>query len=278
MHLMSRRRWLCGGLALLATGCSLFAVRPPTPAASPDLAALNAAAPGERFYCLIFASQTVPRRPAFSHTWATVVRAADRPGSCPLVQDVHTISWLPATLDIRPLCLCVEPGVNLDLHETIAYARGNGERVSVWGPYECRPNFFRRFLVQKAFLDSGRVGYQCDDNCGEAALSGNGCCCIHAISDMDPEYGRANYPLIWFGDSASEHLVNRFHASDSLLHPDVEHDWLIGALGLEKYGLVRRHYHDRRLDFPRLQPARILGRGHADRDPAASDGAEAGPR
>ena len=55
---------------------------------------------------------------------------------------------------------------------------------------------------------------------------------IHAVSDMDPEYGRANYPLIWFGDSASEHIVNRFHERESLLNPEVEHDWLIEPLGL----------------------------------------------
>ena len=84
----------------------------------------------------------------------------------------------------------------------MAYALGNRERISVWGPYECRPSFFRRFLIQKEFIESGRIGYQCSDNCGEAARIGNGCDCIHAVTDMDPEYGRENYPLIWFGDSA----------------------------------------------------------------------------
>jgi hypothetical protein len=257
MGVPSRRAWLCGGLALLAAGCGLLAVRPPTPAARLDTASLNSAAPGERFYALIFAAQSVPRRPAYSHTWATVVRARDCPGPAPALE-TDTISWLPATLDIRPLCLAVEPAVNLGLHETIAYARGNGERVSVWGPYECRPSFYRRFLVQKAFLDSGHVGYQCNDNCGEAARAGNGCNCIHAISDMDPEYGRANYPLIWFGDAASEHLVNRFCESGSLSQPEVEHDWLMAALDLEKYDLVRRRHGDRLLDFPRIQPGRLL--------------------
>ncbi len=112
---MTRRAWLSGGLALLASGCGLFAVRPPTPAAQIDSAALNDAAPGERFYVLVFASQSVPRTPAYAHTWATVVRAVDRPGGRP-APEAHTISWLPATLDIRPLRPRVEPGVNLGLH------------------------------------------------------------------------------------------------------------------------------------------------------------------
>jgi hypothetical protein len=247
--------WLRGALALLPGGCALHAVRPPTPAARLDRAALDHAAPGERFYVIVFASQSVPRRPASSHTWATVVRSVCGPGQGPPLE-VHTISWLPATLDIRPLHLAVEPAVNLGMHETIVYALGNGERVSFWGPYECRASFYRRFLIQKAFLESGRIGYQCDDNAGEAARTGNGCCCIHAITDMDPEYGRDNYPLLWFGDPASEHVVNRLHEARVVLQPETEHDWLIEALALTAYPLCRRHYHDRLLDFPRLPPGR----------------------
>ena len=58
-------------------------------------------------------------------------------------------------------------------------------------------------------------------------------------------------------DPASEHVVDRFVERGSL-NPKVEHDWLIGALGLEPYHIVRRHYNDRLIDFPRLQPAHIL--------------------
>jgi hypothetical protein len=246
-------------LALLATGCASTALRPPTPAARLDSVQLNYAAADERFYVVVFASQSVPRRPAYSHTWATVVRAVERPGQCPSLQ-AHTISWLPATLEIHPLDLCVERGVNLGLQETIKYAKDNGERVSMWGPYECQPGLHRRVLIQKAFMESGRVGYQCDDNRGEAAHTGNGCCCIHAITDADPDYGRENYPLIWFGDSASEHIVNRVHEVGGLLHPETEDDWLIEALGLNAYRIVRRHYQDRVFDFPRLQPGRALVR------------------
>jgi hypothetical protein len=167
---------------------------------------------------------------------------------------------MPATLDIHPTNLTVEPGVNLSLHASMVNALDNRERISMWGPYESRPSVYRRFLVQKEFIESGRIGYQCVDNCGEAARTGNGCCCIHSITDMDPEYGRENYPLIWFGDTASEHIVNRLHERRSLLQPEIEHDWLIEALGLKAYCMVRRHYQDRLFDFPRLQPGRIFGR------------------
>ena len=91
----------------------------------------------------------------------------DCPGQSPALE-AHTISWLPATLDIQPLRFPVEPGVNLGLHESLRYALDNHEWVSLWGPYECRPSFFRRFLIHKGFLDSGRIGYQCCDDCVEA--------------------------------------------------------------------------------------------------------------
>ena len=123
----------------------------------------------------------------------------------------------------------------------------------MWGPYECLPSFFHRFLVQKAFLESGRIGYQCDDNNGEAARTGDACCCIHAITDMDPDYGRDNYPLIWFGDSASEHIVDRFAERKSLIHPEIEHDWHRCAKP-SGAGIVRRHYQDRLINAPRSNP------------------------
>ena len=66
---------------------------------------------GERFYIIVFGSQSTPRRPKYTHTWATVVRVtgADSPGE-PAVEE-HTISWMPATLNIRPLARIPETGV-----------------------------------------------------------------------------------------------------------------------------------------------------------------------
>jgi hypothetical protein len=227
----------------LTTGCGHYALRPSSPAAQLDAEAPNYGAPGERFYVMVFAAQSVPRLPSHSHTWATVVRAMECPAKPPVLE-AFTISWMPATLDIHPLRFTVEPGTNLGLHETMVYAMAKHERISMWGPYECRPGFFQRFVIQKQFLESGLVGYQCDDNWGEGARTGRGFCCIHAIGDMEPEDGCRYYPHLWFGDRASEHIVNRLHERGCLLQPEIEQDWLIGALGLKAYGIRRRHYQD----------------------------------
>lgn len=233
---------LACGMALC--GCSTLAKKPPTPA--DDISARQAAAitapPGERYFVLIFGSQSTPKQAKYTHTWSTVVKVTgcDGPGA-PSVEE-HTISWMPATLNIQTLSRRVEPGTNLKLHFTIEEMLRHDERVSVWGPYEVGPGFYHRFQVQKGFMESGRVGYQCIDSIGEAARDGNGSDCIHAVTDMDPQYARDRYPLSYFGESASRHIVHQIHIRPIIICPEQDHGWLLPLLGLEKYPIVRRNY------------------------------------
>src|SRR5262245_33094976 len=230
-----------------AGGCAALARKPPTPAAdiTPRQAAAIAAPPGERYFVLVFGSQSTPKRPKYTHSWATVVKVTgcDGPGA-PAIEE-HTISWMPASLDIRPRSVHVEPGSNLALHFTIEEMLRHKERVSVWGPYEVRPGLVYRFQVQKAFMESGRVGYQCVDSIGEAGRSGAGCDCIHAVTDMDPLFGRTRYPLAYFGESASLNIVRQIHTRPLIISPEADHGWLLPLLGLDKYPLVRRRYSGR---------------------------------
>src|SRR5262249_14815350 len=108
-----------------------------------------------RYFAIIFGSQSVPLRPKYTHTWATVVKVSDDAGGCAV--ESHTISWMPATLNIRVWSFRPEPGVNLDLHTTLRLMRCNGERLSMWGPYEIDDLRYYRFLQQKARMESGIV-------------------------------------------------------------------------------------------------------------------------
>jgi hypothetical protein len=231
--------------ALLGAGCSLTAKKTPTPAAqlrTEELAALPHPA-NERYYLLLFGSNDVLRRPKYTHTWATVVRTVCTPGGGePVVAEVVTISWLPVGLDIHPLDFCVEPGQNVELHETIRNSLQTGQNIAMWGPYEVWHGFHTRFGVQKAFLDSERVGYQMIDTVGEAARTGNGCDCIHAISDMDPQYPRWRYPLAVYGIPATANLVRRLMHAGVFIDPPATHDWLIPRLGLDRYPIECRQY------------------------------------
>ncbi|MCI0701549.1 MAG: hypothetical protein L0241_10745 [Planctomycetia bacterium] len=238
---------------LLACGCALTAKKVPTPAAqitSEDLAQLPKP-PDERYFLILFGSHDLLRRPQYTHTWATLVRmrASDAgpcgtvtPGCIDPALDVHTISWLPTKGTIDPRNYTVEPGRNYELHETLRLVYDTKQSVAVWGPYEVWHGFAHRFLVQKQFLDTGSVGYQCVDTRGEAARLGNGCDCIHAVTDMDPIYPRWRYPLAVYGKPATANLTRRFMHSPIWIDPKTTHDWLLSRLGLGAYPLQKRKY------------------------------------
>jgi hypothetical protein len=238
---MNRWQWLALVAVLGLFGCAQFAVRPPTPAADMDATGMWERRPEEQFYLIVFGSQTILTRPRWTHTWASVVRARQQLGQQAAIDQI-TISWLPATLHIHPLSFHVEKGVNLDLHETMEYALANKEEVSQWGPYECRPRLYYRSGVQKGYLESGEIGYQCIDDLGEAARNGNGCDCIHAFADQDPLFSRYRYPLRRFGDKASEFIVKEMWRRGLLIQPEQTHDWLNCVLGLDRYPIKHRRY------------------------------------
>jgi hypothetical protein len=223
------------------TGCASFALRPATPAKDLDASKVPAQQPGERFYVTLFASESIPKLPHLTHCFGTAIRTVDQGEGRPPHIESHTISWMPATLKIEVLRFRTEKGVNLGLQETLAYALESGQRVSRWGPYECRPELYYRFLVQKEFLDSGRIGYQCVDELGEAAQKGNACDCIHALTDMDPHFSRDHYPLIRFGEEATQYIVSECRRLNLLINPDQTHPWLSTYLGLDSYPIIDRH-------------------------------------
>jgi len=233
--------------ACTAAGCagggqSLSPAQDLSPEAIP-----NDAVPGERFYLLVFGSESTPKVPRRTHTWATVVKTVEAPGSGPQVAEVHTISWMPATLDIHPWRFTPEPGRNLELHETIRMALGFREHIAMWGPYEIYPRGYRRFLMQKAYMESGQVGYQCIDTVGEGA-KGSGCDCIHAVTDMDPQFERNYYPLTRFGIAGSQFIVQQLFERNLLVSGET-HSWLNGPLGLCNYPIDHRDYREWRHPF-----------------------------
>jgi hypothetical protein len=241
MSCMNRRQWLAAMAALGLSGCTRSVVRPPTPAANMDATGMWERRAEEQFYLIVFGSQSTPKLARWTHTWATLVRVRQQSGREPAIDQI-TISWLPATLVVHPMSFHVETGVNVDLHETIEYALVHKEHVSEWGPYECRPRLYYRSRVQKGYLESGEIGYQAIDVVGEAARNGNGCDCIHAITDQDPLFTRNRYPLRRFGNSASEFIVKEMWRRGLLIQPEQTHDWLNAVLGLDRYPIKHRCY------------------------------------
>jgi hypothetical protein len=224
-------------LTLFIAGCTSMAARPTSPTNLVRFQATEDASPaGERFYMLVFSSQSIPKLPRYTHTWASVVRVKDRGPNQPPEIEHQTISWLPSTLQVRTWDLRVELGVNLDLHHSVDEMCAQRQRVALWGPYEIRPDLYRSFLAQKAFLESGRLGYQAIDILGEAGTNGNGTNCVHALTDSDERFGR---PLLGSGESTTESIVKHLADHGAFIDPDRTHVWLISALGLKRYPIIR---------------------------------------
>lgn len=254
--------WSAGVLSFC--GCMSTPVRPNTPAAqlrTEDLL-LQSPPPGERYYLILFGSETTLRHPSAVHTWATMVRVVHGPDCKPETIEPHTISWGPASHKTRPWNFCVEPGVNMGLHETICEMYKFNEHIIMWGPYEVWHGNYTRFVTQKAFMESGQVGYQCIDSVGEAARTGAGCDCIHSISDMDPMFDRKGYSLIYYGVPATRNIVKQIMTRPVIINAPCTHDWLIPCLGLDQYPIRREYYEGEVVSFsPDAMRAALAGKG-----------------
>ncbi len=164
----------------------------------------------ERYYFVVFASQSRLNNPSKSHVWATVIKTIATDSH--ITVEEQTISWVPASSNVRLLALRSEEGANLGLIPTIEHYQKLKCRITAWGPYELEPpfgcEFYQRFMQQKARLESGEVRYKAlDPNAGRYSRYISDC--IHAITDMDPRRGRNAYSeFLRFGEKASEHIVH----------------------------------------------------------------------
>jgi hypothetical protein len=188
----------------------------------------------EWYFVLVFSSQSTPKLPRYTHTFATVVKvtADGRDPSQGAIESV-TISWLPATLQLKALSLKPEPGVNLNLYETLHTAMSQGQRVTRWGPYQTDSALYEAALSQAARLAHGELGYRALDPLRQGAEYTD---CIHSVLDLDPRLRRTYRPEFWLcGDEASARVVRDLIALGRIPWPGVTHDWLNARLGLDAY-------------------------------------------
>jgi hypothetical protein len=214
--------------------------------AQPGVAAVADRLPtqGERYYVTLFGGQGDLFRPRSAHTWATFVRTAVTPAGEWVVGE-DTISWLPATLSVRPLALSSEPGVNLTLLQTFNFMGGDRrQRVAVWGPYEITAERYAQAIAQKALLESGAIRYHALGLLGRKADVMH---CIDGVTRIDPVWEKKDNPSRWFGEAGTAQSVRSAVRSGFILHPTVTHDWIIAAINPTAYKLTPRSLNGRPL-------------------------------
>jgi hypothetical protein len=199
-------------------------------------AATSTAGAAERYYVLIFGSQSHPKQLRYTHTWATFVRAVgegDDPNGWAVYQ--HTISWLPRTLEVHVWNPFPEPGINLDLYQSFGAVLAHDEHVIMWGPFVLTPDLYERSLRVHQILQSGAVQYRAISTTYDLLISD----CIHAVAAVDLLFGRDHYPLIRIGHSASRYIAReimvRSYENRGIDQAAYDNSWLIPRLGLDRY-------------------------------------------
>ncbi len=186
----------------------------------------------DRYYAMVFGSQSSPKLLRYTHTWATFIRVVgegDDPAGVQVLQ--HTISWLPASLVVRTWTPFPEEGVNLDLYATLDAVSKDGESVTMWGPFQIAEPAYQRSLRVKEILDSGQAEYRAISTPRNLLVSD----CIHAVAAVDPVFGRGHYPLIRVGKPASRYIARQVMTRSVFDQTQVEASWLIPRLRLDRY-------------------------------------------
>jgi hypothetical protein len=187
---------------------------------------------GEIYYALIFGSQSHPKLLRYTHTWATFVKAVgEGPDPNAYALQAHTISWLPATLEVKVLRPWPEPGVNLDLYQTLAAMYANNEDVTMWGPFVIGKEVYDKSLRVLQIIASGAPRYRAISGPGNLLVSD----CIHAVVAADPVLGREHYPLIRIGKPASRYIARQVMTRSLFDQYLYDNSWLIPRLGLHRY-------------------------------------------
>ena len=172
----------------------------------PVVLSAGAARGEERYYAMIFGSQSSPKLLRYTHTWATFVRVVGEGDDLRSYQVYpHTISWLPESLAVRTWALLPEKGVNLDLYATLdaVYSRPR-ERDDV-GPLRDGSTGLRAVVAREGDPRQRRCRVPGDQHPANLLVSD----CIHAVAAVDPVFGRGHYPLIRIGKPASRFIADR---------------------------------------------------------------------
>jgi hypothetical protein len=186
----------------------------------------GAARADDRYYMMVFGSETDPFATRYTHTFALFVKASGEGKDAKL--ETQTISWMPRSLSIRVLSRRPEPGVNLGVAESVRWADSVGGFTTMWGPFEVRKEFYDLAARQAARLNSGAMLYVCNDKRFRGDGASN---CIHAVSDLDTTQLMLTTGT-QCGNAGSELVLEHF--ARHIVPSRTSDRWLVERLGLDR--------------------------------------------
>ncbi len=197
--------------------------------------ALPADAPAADLYFMTVygAQRPVINRPKYTHTWATFIRLSGE-GDDPrrYRAQAFTISWLPRTLEVRPLDLRAEPGINLNLQDTIAWCDKNRMDIAQFGPYQIEPELWLRAFRRFDRLERGELQYRASDLINAPRFQ-EACNCIYAVLDNDNRDPAFRPVTLGFGDIGSAFVARRL--APSIIDRRSTYPWVSEMIGVRNY-------------------------------------------
>lgn len=219
-------------------GAVSLAILPLLAARSP---AQPPAQPEDHYFVTVFGTGQNPLRARRTHTFATLTHVRQTEVG-PVVEN-STISWMPATLRIRPFALRPEPGVNLTQEESFRWAESNGLRTSVWGPFEIPQRRYDLYMARKAELESGTIAYRAIGAWTKSQPVSN---CGQSFSRVTTAGQYYQQPTPFPGEQGTSELVKRMVRY--AITPMVEHPELLPAV-VDPSAAVHREPGERILRF-----------------------------
>ncbi|VTT97113.1 Uncharacterized protein OS=Planctomyces brasiliensis (strain ATCC 49424 / DSM 5305 / JCM 21570 / NBRC 103401 / IFAM 1448) GN=Plabr_4392 PE=4 SV=1 [Gemmataceae bacterium] len=191
-----------------------------------------AAAADDAYYLTLFTAEATPYRPEKTHTFLAITKV---PKDGAAVEN-REMSWLPATLKVRGVALRAETGVNLSVADTLNVCRRDCMRVSVWGPYQIKPELYCRLSNQIDRLGEGKIKYKGTDNLYPSPVAMN---CYHAIWNVSHPMRKFVGPFT-SGDATGGKTVHLFR--EWIICPETTHDDILKVVGVDQEPLVRRSH------------------------------------
>ncbi len=139
-------------------------------------------------------------------------------------------------MTVRPFHLKPEPGKNFTLHQTRDHMVTGRHRLAMWGPFETPADSYWEAARYKQLLNSGAIQHRVLDLRKHRSGVDN---CVHAITRTNPALEAASDPILWNGGCITQRLANAMARVGIVAQPTVTHDWLIHALGIDRYDIDR---------------------------------------
>jgi len=200
--------------------------------------------PDCKYYVLLYAGQAERNRPQTAHTWATFAKGIPYSVGGGSVVESFTISWLPVQMPVRPFKFKPVAGRNYGLAETLDLFNTGRSDLGVWGPFEIRADWYEAAAAHKQLLDGGSVRFATFDHGPRRSMAEaphpDISHCVHAVTRTWEPLRLATNPVNWYGELITRRVAGALGEVGLLVKPCVTHDWVLRALGVEHYPVIRR--------------------------------------